>query len=448
LLQEEVEFSDGGAGAPTRSIPVQGTALGKLGQSITFPGIANVVYGAGPVALMASSSSGLSVSYKVVSGPALLASNGKSLTINGVGTVVVMATQAGNGSYSAAANVTESFQVTPALLTVTATNVSATYGSVPAAFTYSISGFVLGQSASQVVTGKPIVQCAATTHSGVGKYAIAVTQGTLNAVNYSFVFVAGQLTVTKATLTITPNAASSVYGEALPAFTYQISGLVAGDSASSAFKGAPALTSQATAKARPGTYRISAGAGSMLSTNYSFEFATGTLTIAKAVLTVTPVAASMIYGANVPSFHLSLSGFVNGDTATLVSGEPAFKTVATKLSAVGEYAVTASLGTLASSSYTFQFAAGTLNVTPALLTVSASNLSMKQGASVPNLTYKLAGLVNGDSAVSAISGVPILTTASSSASKPGSYPIAIAVGTMKASNYQFTFLNGTLTVTQ
>ena len=46
-----------------------------------------------------------------------------------------------------------------------------------------------------------------------------VTNGTLTAANYSFAFVDGTLTVTAATLTVTADNKSKVYGDANPSLT-------------------------------------------------------------------------------------------------------------------------------------------------------------------------------------------------------------------------------------
>jgi hypothetical protein len=56
-----------------------------------------------------AATSGLTVALSVVSGPATILGN--TVTLTGVGTVVLAANQVGNGSYSAASQVTTSFQV-------------------------------------------------------------------------------------------------------------------------------------------------------------------------------------------------------------------------------------------------------------------------------------------------------------------------------------------------
>jgi Bacterial Ig-like domain (group 3)/MBG domain (YGX type)/PQQ enzyme repeat len=99
--------------SPSASIAVSGGS-----QTITFPAIASRAYGSTPFAVTASSSLGSSypVTITVKSGPATIA--GGTVTLTGVGTVVLQATQAGNSQY-AAATATQSFQVTPAPTTTT-----------------------------------------------------------------------------------------------------------------------------------------------------------------------------------------------------------------------------------------------------------------------------------------------------------------------------------------
>jgi sulfur carrier protein ThiS len=53
--------------------------------------------------------------------------------------------------------------------------------------------------------------------------------------------------------------------------------------------------------------------------------------------------------------------------------------------------------------------------------------------------------VNGDTA-GVLSGTPNETTTATSSSAPGSYPITITQGSLAAANYNFTFVNGTLTI--
>ena len=80
-------------------------------QTITFPFPGAQTY-PGSVTLQATASSGLPVTYAVLSGPATV--SGSTLTTTGTGTVTVQANQAGNGTYSAATPVSQKFKVTAA----------------------------------------------------------------------------------------------------------------------------------------------------------------------------------------------------------------------------------------------------------------------------------------------------------------------------------------------
>ncbi len=82
----------------------------KYSQSITFGALAERAYSATPFALSATSTSGLPVTFSIVSGPATI--DGNNLTMTGGGLVTVRASQAGNASYNAAANIEQSFMVT------------------------------------------------------------------------------------------------------------------------------------------------------------------------------------------------------------------------------------------------------------------------------------------------------------------------------------------------
>jgi len=86
--------------------------VAKQSQTITFTNIADKVYGTAPFSLQASATSGLAVSYRVVSGPATL--SGSTLTLTGTGTVNVEASQSGNTTYNAAPAVSQSFLVSVA----------------------------------------------------------------------------------------------------------------------------------------------------------------------------------------------------------------------------------------------------------------------------------------------------------------------------------------------
>jgi hypothetical protein len=81
----------------------------KSAQTITFPAPGNKTYGAAPFNLSGSATSGLPLTFLVVSGPATIA--GRTVTLTGKGLVTLAADQPGNANYLPAAEVTHSFTV-------------------------------------------------------------------------------------------------------------------------------------------------------------------------------------------------------------------------------------------------------------------------------------------------------------------------------------------------
>src|SRR5213079_3593675 len=273
--------------------------------------------------------------------------------------------------------------------------------------------------------------------------------GTLTSANYSFTFASGTLTITKATLTVTAADASRGYGDANPTFTANYSGFKNSDTFASGVTGAPSLATAATPASTPGAFPITAAIGTLASANYSFTFASGTLTVTKATLTVTADNTSRGYGDPNPTFTASYAGFKNSDTfASGVTGAPSLATAATPASTPGAFPITAAIGTLASANYSFTFAAGTLTVTKATLTVTADNTSRGYGDPNPTFAASYAGFKNSDTFASSVTGAPSLATAATPASTPGTFPITAAIGTLASVNYSFTFASGTLTVTK
>jgi hypothetical protein len=146
------------------------------------------------------------------------------------------------------------------------------------------------------VTGAASLTTTADASSGIGAYAINAAIGSLVAPNYAFAFADGTLTVNPATLTVTANGASRIYGSANPTFSDTIGGFVNGDT-SAVVTGAASLTTTADASSGIGAYAINAAIGSLVAPNYAFAFADGTLTVSQDSTTATASAA--VFGQSV-----------------------------------------------------------------------------------------------------------------------------------------------------
>ena len=360
------------------------------------------------------------------------------VTLNDLGTRL--------GNYVVTTN-SASLTITQAVVTVTASALSRSYGATNPTFTVTYAGFTNNQTlATSGTSGSPALTTTATTNSAVGSYAISNALGTLQADNYTFKLVNSTLTVMQALLSVTASNASRSYGATNPVFSGSLTGTVSGDNLTASF------SSIATTNSSAGNYAITptlADPGNRLG-NYIVTTNNGTLTVTQAVLTVFADFQSRTYGAINPTMTASYTNFVNGQTLATsgVTGSPALTCSATTNSSFGAYAITAAIGTLASANYSFQFSSGLLTVNQAAATVTADNLSRAKGKTNPVFTVTYSGLMNNETfATSGAVGSPSLTCAATTNSAAGSYIITNSLGTLFAPNYSFTAVNGILTVT-
>jgi hypothetical protein len=181
-------------------------AVSTIAQTINFPiPTSPVTYGVSPITLSATSTSGLSITFSVLSGPGTV--SGSTLTITGVGTVVLAANQAGNTNYLAATQVTQTIVVTQASQTInfTAPASSVIYGVSP--ITLVATGGASGNAVTfSVVSGPATVNGSTLTVTGVGAVVVAANQA--GNANYS--------TAAQVTQSIVVNVAGTV---AAPTFS-------------------------------------------------------------------------------------------------------------------------------------------------------------------------------------------------------------------------------------
>jgi len=261
-----------------------------------------------------------------------------------------------------------------------------------------------------------------------------------------------QVAITKKQLTITATDASKTYGDANPALSATISGFVNGETlATSGVSGLASASTAATQASGVGSYSITAGVGTLSASNYDFSnLVDGTLRIGKAPLTATASNASKTYGDANPALSATISGFVNGETLATsgVSGLASASTAATQASAVGNYSITAGVGSLSASNYDFgNLVNGTLTIDRRALTLSANNASKMAGEPNPEFGFTVVadglsgsrGLVNGDRLEGG------LRTAATAQSSPGVYVLDASL--LANGNYRINAKNAVLTIT-
>ena len=321
--------------------------------------------------------------------------------------------------------------VAQATLTVTAEDKQVTYGDAAPAFTVTYSGWKNSDDKS-VVSGLTLTSEYLVT-SNVGTYDIVPANAT--ALNYTFVYVNGTLTVNKATLMITADDKSVEYGDEHPEFTASYSGWK--NSEGPSVVSGLTLTSEYLVTSNVGTYDIVPANATAL--NYAISFTNGTLTVNQAPLMITADDKSVIYGEVAPEFTASYSGWKNSDDKSVVSG----------LTLTSEYLVTSNVGAYdivpanaSATNYAISFTNGTLTVNQAALTITANDTVMIYGDEHPEFTASYSGWKNTDDE-SVVSGLQFSTPYT-----PGSYigTYAINPNSATALNYAITFVDGTLTV--
>ena len=258
-----------------------------------------------------------------------------------------------------------------------------------------------------------------------------------------------------ATLTATADNITQARTLPIPTLTYTITGFANGDTQATTTTGAPTLSTTATATSPSGSYPITIAQGTLATTtnNYTLAFQNGTFTIQSGspqTITFTQTLPTVTYSTT----PISLAGI-----ATATSGLPVTYSVAGPATINGTTVTLTGAGTVivtANQAGNATYAQASpvtesFTVQPAPLFFTANSLTMAQTSTVPMLTYSVTGFINNDTAASVVGGTPVLTTTATSSSSVGTYPIAIAQGsvTILSTNYTVTsasFVGGTMSV--
>ncbi|MGJ1386732.1 MBG domain-containing protein [Sphingobacterium spiritivorum] len=169
----------------------------RLSQTITATDMVKI-YGDGAFVPMATASSNLEVSYTSADNNIAEAfqdtadGNKWKIKIKKAGQVNIFAKQAGNETYNPATNVIFKLTINKAALTVTANALSKEYGTIDPVLTYTTTGLV--NSDDQTALRGTLSRAA-----GEATGAYAITQGTLDAENYTIAYTAANFTITAAT---------------------------------------------------------------------------------------------------------------------------------------------------------------------------------------------------------------------------------------------------------
>ena len=258
------------------------------------------------------------------------------------------------------------------------------------------------------------------------RYPVTFVTESLTAANYTFTYTPGVVTVTG-------GEAQTVTFGALPGTTYGAAPITLTATASSGLLVTYTVIGPATVS---GSILSVTGAGVVTVTaqqggNSTFASATPvsqSFQVNTAMLTVTANSQTIAQGNTPGGFSASYTGFVNGDTASVLTGAPAFTTSATASSPIGTQALDISQGTLAAANYTFNFVNGVITIvagTTQTITfppvpaqtygVGAFTLFASSSSGLP-VSYKVAGPATISGSALNILGAGMVTV---TASQPG-----------------------------
>ncbi len=339
--------------------------INKASQVITFNELAGSVYGDPDFELSAASTSGLPVAY--TSGNESVATvDGISVHITGAGSAVITVSQDGNENYLPAMDVSRTFVVEKATQTIEFDPIAVqTYGDPDVdPMASASSGLTVSYTSSNtevaVVSGGLIMII------GAGSADITASQAGDD--NYNAAMdVVQVLTVEKADQSVTFTAIDPVLYGATPFIPDAV--------ASSSLPVTFSSDNTAVAEIING-YLTVRGAGTAVITasqagdvNYNpAEDTQVTLTVGKAILTVTADDKTRAYLEQNPTLTFTCEGFVNGDNISALDNAPVPSTQATSASPVGTYSIILTGGD--DNNYDLVLEEGVLTVTRITQTVT------------------------------------------------------------------------------
>jgi predicted Zn-dependent protease len=415
----------------------------------------------------------------------------------GVGACTLDFNDAGNLNYLAATQQVQTFVVGKA--TQTPLTITSTVGTYGTPVTLATSGGSGNGAVTFVVSNGTAAGC---TVLGSGPYTLGSTSfGTclvtaMKATDSNYLVTSSAqttVTINKAPLTLTAvNQNLTFTASSGVADTSSIVGLQGTDtatviSATYTYNGTGGTTygPSTTAPTNVGIYSIAPSAATLnfisgSASNYvtSFTYVSGTLSVAKAPLTVTATNQSFVFTASSAlADSLNVTGLVGSNTATVTSatytysgtGGTTYGPSTTAPTNVGTYSTAPSAATLnftsgSATNYfaSFTYVAGTLTITSAQLTVTAGSQNLMFTAHPAVADTSIASGFKGTNAATVVSATYTYngtgaTTYGPSTTAPtnvGTYSVTPSSATLtfssgSATNYfaSFTYVAGTLTIT-
>ncbi len=416
---------------------IQTINLSKTNQTISFNSISNQTYSPSlTVALSATASSGLTITFSVISGPATL--DGNILTITGAGTLIVEASQAGDITYNPAPNVTQQFEIYKAFPVIGQADIvknlsDADFTISPTSASSGSFSFISGDDEIYTINGN------VASITGAGITTLDITQQPTANYNGTTKTVLFNVNKASSTITMTGSQSFTYNGEQLGPDSSIVSGTTGLITYSYEGIGGTSFGPSFIKPMDAGTYSVTATVdeddnyAGAISVPYPFE-----VLKADAIINVTP------YSVTYDGFAHSAIGVASGVLGEVLSGIDLSGTVHSN---AGHYITDPWIFTDATGNY--NDASGTVNDTILQkgLIVKAHDQAKCFGDTLifTGTEFISTGLISSDT----IDSVTLFSSGSGLTAIVGNYPIvpSNATGTkFNPSNYVITFENGVLAI--
>jgi hypothetical protein len=348
------------------------------------------------------------------------------------GTVLTAGSQTLNVTFTPTDSTDYTTATASVTLTVNKSTPTITW-TAPAAIAYGTALSATQLNATASVPGTFSYTPASGTVLTAGSQTLNVTFTPTDSTDFTTATASVMLMVNKSTPTITWTAPAPIaYGTALSATQLNATASVPGT-----FSYTPAAGTVLTA----GSQTLNVTFTPTDSTDYTTATASVMLMVNKSTPTITWTApAPIAYGTALSATQLNATASVPGTFSytpaagtVLTAGSQTLNVTFTPTDSTDDNKITASVN---------------LTISKATLMVAANDASMTYGGTLPSFTVSYSGFVNGDTFASSVTGVPSLTTTAISTSAAGGYPITAAQGSLAATNYAFSFVSGTLTISK
>jgi hypothetical protein len=362
---------------------------------------------------------------------------GKSVSVN----AIAISGGADGGNYTLGNTTTSTTaDITPKSVTASVTAADKTYdGSANATITgCQLTGVIepdtTGCAASSTASDNQFDNANAGLNKTVTASNISLTNNASGNYALSSATAVTTANINKAAVTATAGGGSATYdGTAKSPSACSVTGAYTGD--------LTCANNPASVGPGAGTTTIAPVVNGTGLSNFDVNSVNGSFTINKASLTVTADNKGKSYdGTAFTAFTSTITGFVNNENSSVVSGSPGYSGNAVGAVNAGSYTITPTLGTLSAANYDFvSFVNGTLSISKAAVMATAgSGSSAYDGSTKTPSACVVSGAFTGD-----------LTCANSPASVgpgAGTTSIAPVVGGTGLGNFEITSVPGSYTI--